>query len=533
MVGGADWWRGAVTYQIYPRSFQDSDGNGLGDLRGITLRLDHVANLGVDAIWLSPFFTSPMKDMGYDVADYRGIDPLFGTMADFDRLLERAHELGLKVIIDQVLSHSSDQHPFFKLSRQSRNNDKADWYVWVDPNPDGTPPNNWLSHFGGPAWTWDSRRKQFYLNNFLPSQPDFNFHNPAVQDWHVENLRFWLDKGVDGFRLDVVNYYFHDRQLRSNPVLPAGLAEFDTIPYFFQDHVHQKTQPENLAFLERLRTLTDSYDNRTMVGEISAYPRAPEVMAEYTSGTNRLHMAYSFDMLGPKFTPQHFRSTIEAFFKAAPDGWPAWAFSNHDSPRHISRWARHGPADALARLSAAMLLSLEGSIYIYQGEELGQIESELEFDELRDPTGITFWPDYKGRDGCRTPMVWDSSANGGFSTGTPWLPVKAPQLTRNVSSQGSGSILEFYRTMIALRRGNAALRSGKTSFIDGPEGLLAFTRGETVLCLFNLSGETITTTFAQDCAAPLVASGFAAGADTATLDPLGFAVLSLSGTDAA
>lgn len=521
MAPDSNWWRGAVTYQIYPRSFQDSDGDGVGDLPGITRRLDHVASLGVDAIWLSPFFTSPMRDMGYDVSDYRGIDPLFGTMADFDRLLARAHDLGLKVIIDQVLSHSSDQHPFFRESRQSRSNDKADWYVWADPNPDGTPPNNWLSHFGGPAWTWDSRRKQFYLHNFLPSQPDFNFHNPAVQDWHLDNLRFWLDKGVDGFRLDTVNYYFHDPPLRSNPALPAGMAEFDTIPYFFQDHIHQKTQPENLAFIERLRALTDSYGGRAMVGEISAGHRARQVMGDYTRGANRLHMAYSFDMLGPNFSPEHFRGTVEAFFAAAPDGWPAWAFSNHDSPRHISRWADHGPPDALARLSAALLLSLEGSIYLYQGEELGQIETELEFEELRDPPGITFWPDYKGRDGCRTPMVWQAdNQSGGFSTGTPWLPVKAPQLARNVAAQGAGSVLEFYRQMLALRRRSTDLRHGKTRFLDAPKGLVAFGRGEGLICLFNLSNAPLTYAGAPTTE-PLLAAGFSEG----VVQPLGFAIL--------
>jgi alpha-glucosidase len=520
MTQDNDWWRGAVTYQIYPRSFQDSDGDGIGDLPGITSRLDHVAALGVDAIWLSPFFTSPMKDMGYDVADYCGIDPLFGTMADFDRLLARAHGLGLKVIIDQVLSHSSDQHPFFRKSRASRDNDKADWYVWADPNPDGTPPNNWLSHFGGPAWTWDSRRKQFYLHSFLPSQPDFNFHNPAVQDWHIENLRFWLDKGVDGFRLDTVNYYFHDRQLRSNPALPPGMAEFDTIPYFFQDHIHQKTQPENLAFVERLRVLTDSYAGRTMVGEISAGHRARQVMGDYTRGLSRLHMAYSFDMLGPGFSPEHFQGTIQAFFAAAPDGWPAWAFSNHDTPRHVSRWSGHCPPDALARLSAALLLSLEGSIYLYQGEELGQTETDLDFEELRDPPGITFWPDYKGRDGCRTPMVWDDSASGGFTTGTPWLPVKAPQRAQAVAAQGPGSVLDFYRRMLALRRSSDALRHGKTRFRVAEKGLLAFSRGDEVLCLFNLSDGPLHFAGAPQHAA-LLAEGYAEG----TLDPLGFAIL--------
>jgi len=486
-----DWWRGCVTYQIYPRSFQDSNGDGIGDLAGIIRRLPHIADLGVDAIWLSPVFTSPMRDMGYDVADYRDIEPLFGTMADFDALVSQAHDLRLKVIIDQVLSHSSDEHPHFRESRQSRSNAMADWYVWADPNPDGTPPNNWLSHFGGPAWTWDSRRKQFYMHNFLPSQPDFNFHNPDVQDWHLDNIRFWLDKGVDGFRLDTVNYYFHDRLLRSNPALPQGMAEFDTIPYFMQDHVHQKTQVENLGFVERLRHLTDSYGDRAMVGEISAGHRASQVMADYTAGADRLHMAYSFALLGPKFSARHFRDTVEGFFTAAPNGWPAWAFSNHDTIRHPSRWSAHGPPDKLARLSCALLLSLEGSIYIYQGEELGQTDTDLELSELRDPPGITFWPDYKGRDGCRTPMVWDTSAFAGFSTVSPWLPVKPEQAARHVAGacDDPGSVLVLYRRMIALRKMALPLQQGKTRFVDVPEPLLGFWRGETVLCLFNLSAQ--------------------------------------------
>jgi len=518
-----EWWRGAVTYQIYPRSFQDSDGDGVGDLAGIAARLDYVARLGVDAIWLSPVFPSPMKDMGYDVSDYRGIHPLFGTLADFDRLLALAHERQLKVIIDQVLSHCSDEHPFFSESRASRDNPRADWFVWVDPNPDGTPPNNWLSHFGGPAWTWASRRKQFYLHNFLGSQPDFNFHNPDVQDWHVETLRFWLDRGVDGLRLDTVNYFFHDRQLRSNPALPSGMAEFDTIPYFFQDHIHQKTQPENLAFVERLRRLTNSYGARAMVGEISAGHRARQVMGDYTRGSGRLHMAYSFDLLGPRFSPHHFRSTVEAFFAAAPDGWPAWAFSNHDSPRHVSRWAEHGPPEALARLSAALLLSLEGSVFLYQGEELGQTETELDLEELRDPPGITFWPEYKGRDGCRTPMVWNGSLHGGFTTGTPWLPVKPPQLVRHAAGQErEDTVLSFYRHMIALRKATPALRTGRTRFRDSVDGLLWFDRGDDVTCLFNLSREAVPIPPQFLSSPTLLSEGLITGPGPVSLAPLGF-----------
>ena len=279
-----DWWRGAVIYQIYPRSFQDSSGNGIGDLAGITRRLGHVASLGADAIWLSPIFPSPMADMGYDVSDYTGIDPLFGSLADFDRLLDEAHALGLKVIIDQVLSHTSDQHPWFAESRQSRVNPRADWYVWADPLPDGTPPNNWASVFGGPAWEWDPRRRQYYLHNFLAAQPDLNFHTPAVQDALIDAMRFWLDRGVDGFRLDTVNFYFHDAKLRPNPPEPRDEVLPAINPYDMQDHVHSKSRPENIAFLQRIRQLTDSYPNRAMVGEVGEGRRAVEVMAAYTEG---------------------------------------------------------------------------------------------------------------------------------------------------------------------------------------------------------------------------------------------------------
>ncbi len=481
-----DWWRNSVTYQIYPRSFQDSTGNGIGDLPGITARLDHVASLGVDAIWLSPVFTSPMADMGYDVSGYTDIDPLFGTLADFDALLARAHGLGLKVIIDQVLSHSSDQHPFFIESRSNRDNPKADWYVWVDPRPDGTPPNNWVSVFGGSAWEWDARRRQYYLHNFLASQPDFNFHNPDVQDWLLCTMRFWLERGVDGFRLDTVNFYFHDQKLRSNPPDPRNTAASRVNPYDMQDHLYSKNRPENLAFLERMRALTDEYDARAMVGEVGESRRAGQIMAEYTAGKTRLHMAYSFDMLGPEFTAEHFRQKIESFYAAAPNGCPCWSFSNHDVIRHVTRWAEYGTPEALAKQAIAMLAGFEGSLCLYQGEELGQTETDILYAELTDPPGFKFWPDYKGRDGCRTPMVWDDSAEAGFTTGTPWLPIKPPQQARNVAGQGAGSVLEAYRETLAFRRKTPALRHGKTRFLGLPEPLLGFLRDD-LMCLYNLS----------------------------------------------
>ena len=297
----ADWWRGAVIYQVYPRSYQDTTGDGSGDLAGITSRLAHIASLGVDAVWLSPFFKSPMADLGYDVSDYCAVDPMFGTMEDFDALVAEAHRLGLKIIIDQVLSHTSDQHPWFIESRASRTNDRADWYVWADPKPDGTAPNNWMSIFGGPAWEWGSVRKQYYLHNFLASQPDLNFHNAAVQDALLDTVRFWLERGVDGFRLDTVNYYFHDRLLRDNPPMPKGKANDipDVNPYGYQDHLYDKTQPENVSFLKRFRSLLDAYDARTSVGEVGDGERSLRTVAAYTEGGDKLHMCYTFDLLGP------------------------------------------------------------------------------------------------------------------------------------------------------------------------------------------------------------------------------------------
>ena len=298
------WWRGGVIYQIYPRSYQDSNGDGIGDLPGITQRLDHIAALGADGIWLSPFFKSPMKDFGYDVSDYCDVDPMFGTLNDFKALVARAHALGLKVMIDQVLSHCSDQHPWFVESRASRDNPKADWFVWADAKADGTPPNNWLSIFGGSAWQWDTRRCQYYLHNFLTSQPDLNFHNPAVQDALLDTVKFWLDLGVDGYRLDTANFYFHDAQLRDNPGEGApdpskpDPAVNPYNPYAWQRHLYDKSRPENLPFLQRLRALLDQYPDTTMVGEIGDDDGLARV-AEYTAGGDKLHMAYCFDLLGP------------------------------------------------------------------------------------------------------------------------------------------------------------------------------------------------------------------------------------------
>jgi alpha-glucosidase len=530
-VAMRDWWRGSVTYQIYPRSFQDSDGDGSGDLRGITRRLPYLADLGVDAIWLSPIYPSPMADMGYDVADYTDIDPLFGSLADFDAMLAEAHRLGLKVILDQVLNHASIAHPFFQESRTSRDNPKADWFVWADPKLDGTPPNNWLSVFGGPAWAWEPRRHQYYLHNFLVEQPDWNFHNPEVQDWLLDQLRFWLERGVDGFRLDTVNFYFHDRLLRDNPADFRRLDRPHWNPAEMQYPLFSKNQPENLVFLERMRALLDRYEARALVGEMGETHHAIRMMGEYTTG-RRLHKCYSFEMMGDAFGAGHFRTKIEEFFTGAPGGWPTWAFSNHDVTRHATRWARHGANhDALAKLSAALLLSLEGSICVYQGEELGQTETELAYDELVDPQGLRFWPDNKGRDGCRTPMVWDAALpNAGFSEAAPWLPVKAPQAERAVAGQVGrpDSVLEFYRRMLRLRRGSEALRTGRTVFFDTAEPVLAFARGGAMLCVFNLSPATREVTVGGAGATVLAEAAESRG-DRLTLGPNGFAILEIVG----
>ncbi len=533
-----DWWRGAVIYQVYPRSFQDTNGDGVGDLAGVTERLEHFARLGVDAIWLSPVFPSPMADMGYDVSDYVAIDPLFGTLADFDKLVNRAHALDLRVMIDQVVSHTSDRHAWFEESRADRDNPKADWYVWADALPDGAPPNNWLSVFGGPAWEWDTRRRQYYLHNFLASQPDLNFHSPAVQDAVLDVLRFWLERGVDGFRFDTVNYYFHDRKLRANPPLPRADAAPPVNPYEMQEHLRDKSQPETVGFLKRLRLLIDHYAGRTTVGEVGeGGAKAIEIMADYTRGGKRLHMAYSFEMLGEHYTARHFRKTVERFFRAAPDGWPCWSFSNHDVARHVTRWGGQAlSGDALARQSAALLLTLQGSVCLYQGEELGLEESELDFAELTDPRGLRFWPDDKGRDGCRTPIPWDgASANAGFSAGRPWLPVKGPQAARHVAGQDAdpGSVLAFYRTILAWRRSRPVLRAGGTRFFKTDEPVLAFLRqgpADSLGCVFNLSPDGLEARvrgLTLAAGAPSQAAGLIDR--ILTLGPNGFAFLDASG----
>ncbi|WP_457329110.1 alpha-glucosidase [Rhizobacter sp. P5_C2] len=500
----AAWWRGAVIYQVYPRSFADHNGDGIGDIAGIVDRLPYIASLGVDAIWVSPFFRSPMKDFGYDIADYRDVDPLFGTLADFDRLIARTHELGLKLMIDQVLSHTSDQHDWFRESRASRRNPKADWYVWADPRPDGTPPNNWLSVFGGSAWQWDSRRRQYYLHNFLASQPDLNFHCPEVQDQLLADIRFWLERGVDGFRFDACIFHFHDQLLRDNP--PAESRDTRSVgesnPYGMQRHLHDKTQPENLAFLQRVRRLLDAHGAASL-GEIGD-DDSLKTMADYTRGGDKLHMAYSFNLLTAERSAAYIRQQVEDLEAQMHDGWASWSFGNHDVPRVLTRWGGPAAELAYAKVVTAMLMSLRGSVCWWQGDELGLTEAEIPFEQVQDPYGLAFWPEFKGRDGCRTPMPWvHSQPHAGFSQGRavqPWLPVPTEHAARavDVNERDATSPLHFMRRLLAWRRQQPAMVSGDIRFIDAPEPVLAFVRspeagveGASLLCVFNLGGEPI------------------------------------------
>lgn len=505
-VPNDNWWRGGVIYQIYPRSFSDSNSDGIGDLQGITERLDYVAGLGADGIWLSPFFKSPMKDFGYDVSDYCDVDPMFGTLSDFKALVKRAHELGLKVMIDQVLSHCSDQHPWFAESRASASNPKADWFVWADSKPDGTPPNNWLSIFGGSAWQWDTRRCQYFMHNFLTSQPDLNFHNPEVQEALLETVKFWLDLGVDGYRLDTANFYFHDLQLRNNPARGRPNGEDPAVsavnPYGWQWHQFDKSQPENLAFLRKLRSLLDQYPHTTMVGEIGDDDGLARV-AEYTSGGDKLHMAYCFDLLGTARSSNHIHSVIDRFEKVAAGGWPCWALSNHDVVRVATRWGGDHPAGGLLRLAAALQMTLRGTPCIYQGDELGLPEAVIEFGDIQDPYGITMWPEFKGRDGCRTPMPWASkAADLGFSphqssSVRPWLPVSElhRELAVDVQFKSPDSLLAFYQNLLHWRRSQSALIQGELTLLPAHSQILAYVRSDhsqRIICLFNMSETTAT-----------------------------------------
>jgi alpha-glucosidase len=529
------WWRGAIIYQVYPRSFLDSSGDGIGDLPGIRAGLDHIASLGVDAIWISPFFRSPMKDFGYDVADYRGVDPIFGSDGDFDLLVAEAHARGLRLIIDLVLPHSSDQHPWFQESRASRDNPKADWYVWADPKPDGSPPTNWLSVFGGPAWQWDPRRGQYYLHHFLREQPNLDWNNPAVVEAMLGEARFWLDRGVDGFRLDAITTLVHDPALRDNPPRDPSEPTLDVVvplfsPHLLQAHVHDRDQPQILGLLERLRALVEPYGG-FMMGEIADVD-AVSATARYT-GSARLHTGYSFQLTYDEFGTDRLRRVVRAFEAAVLEGWTSYAFSNHDVRRAVSRWGAlpelGGDRVALARLLLACLFTLRGTACLYQGEELGLTQVELPYDRLVDPVGIEFWPLFKGRDGCRTPIPWRAGAPAaGFTTGEPWLPIPDEHraMAVDVQERDPSSVLAACRGFLRFRKAHPALRTGDIALRDTAGPIWAFERTdptERLLCVFNLSNRAASWTIDEGTWRALDGHGFSSRLDgrTVHLPPFG------------
>lgn len=491
--GHDEWWKKAVFYQIYPRSYQDTTGNGVGDLKGITKRLSYIRDLGVDAIWISPFFKSPQKDYGYDVSDYETVDPLFGTNKDFKTLLEKAHNMGLKIIVDLVLSHTSDQHEWFKESRSSRDNPKADWYVWADPKPDGSPPNNWQSYFGGSAWTYDFRRGQYYLHQFLKEQPDLNFHNHEIRQSVLDVFKFWLDFGVDGFRLDAIIHCFSDPELRDNPVNPKPPinTQFNKPDlYWMQEHLHDRDQPEALDFCKKIRALLNKYPDTMAVGEVGDSVSAS---AKYCDDKSKLHTAYSFSLTSGdsvNFGSTLFRKHLEESL-TFKNFWPSWAFCNHDMIRVTTRWGgkEHAHKPQFAKLLLAILTTLRGTPYIYEGEELGLSDVKIPYEKIQDPWGKFLWPEWQGRDGCRTPMPWNKDKkNAGFSKGSEtWLPIPKDHQKNAVDVQVSDkkSVLNFTRGFLKWRKKTPALQTGPISFMDFGEDILVYKRDD-ILCAFNL-----------------------------------------------
>lgn len=520
-AAAAPWWKGASIYQIYPRSFMDSNGDGIGDLPGITAKLGYVADLGVDAIWVSPFYTSPMLDFGYDVAAFRGVDPIFGTLEDFDALVERAHQLNLKVIIDQVYSHSSDQHRWFAESRANRDNPKADWYVWADPKPDGTPPNNWQSIFSGPAWSWDARRGQYYFHNFLSQQPDLNLHNPQVQEELIDVGRFWLDRGVDGIRVDAVLHYMHDPALTDNPP-SSDPHKLKARGHDFQDNIHNQGHPATFDFLERVRALTNEYGAVFSVAEVGGRGVQDFTLA-CAQGGKRLNSAYSFEFLySSSLTPELVCSAQRGWPDTPGTGWPTWAFENHDAPRAISRWYDGPYHEEFLRFKMALFCALRGNVILYQGEELGLDQVEIPFELVQDPEALRNWPMTLSRDGARTPLPWTSGDDrGGFTSGTPWLPLGEKNAARAIDRQESDpqSLLHFTRRMLNLRKTHPALRVGTVDGCSHNGNFMSITRSEgaeRLTWLFNFGEGTIA--IAEHTAGKRIVDAFN-GADAAALPP--------------
>ena len=477
------WWRDGVIYQIYPRSFADANGDGIGDLAGITSRLDYLAQLGVDAIWLSPIYPSPNVDFGYDVSDYTAIDPHYGTMEDFDQLLREAHNRKIRVVLDLVLNHTSDQHPWFQAARADKKSPYHDYYLWREQ------PNNWQAVFGGPAWQKDSADGKYYMHMFYKEQPDVNWRNPTVRAEMLNVFRFWLERGVDGFRLDVFNVYFKDAAFRNNP--PAvGIRPFD-----WQQHIHDCDQPELTDLLREIRDLLDSYPERYAVGE--TFLSTPAKAARY-SGPDQLHGTFEFSTLFSSWIPSSFWHNIQRWYDALrSDAWPTVVMNNHDVRRAATRYNFWNEDDARLQIAAALLLTLRGTPFLYYGEEIGMRDIRVPRSQIQDPIGKRYWPFYPGRDGCRSPMQWDAEPNAGFSTAQPWLPPHPNYLQRNVAAQqaASGSLWHWYRRLIAVRRELPALRQGMFQWLTfHPQRLLAYlrqTEGQMALVALNYYGRPV------------------------------------------
>lgn len=480
------WWKTGIVYQVYPRSFQDSNGDGVGDLEGVRRRLGYLKSLGIDAVWISPIFASPMADFGYDISDYRAIDPLFGTLVDFDALIGEAHTLGLKLILDFVPNHTSDQHPWFKQSRSSRDNPKRDWYIWRDGKPDGSPPNNWLSNFGGSGWERDAATGQFYYHAYLKEQPDLNWRNPEVRTAMFDVLRFWLDRGVDGFRVDVLWHLIKDDQFRDNPPNPAYREGQAGIERFLE--LYSTDRPEVHQVIAEMRQVMDAYPDRVLIGEI--YLPIERLVAYYGQDLKGAHMPFNFQLLQAAWRADAIDRIIRDYEAALPPGaWPNWVLGNHDRPRIAAR-----VGEAQARVAAMLLLTLRGTPTVYYGDELGIGQVPIPPEDIQDP-----WEKNEpglglGRDPVRTPMPWEASPNAGFTTGKPWLPLNPDWRTRNVAAETAdpASMLDLHRRLIALRRSSPALSLGDCQPISAEDGVLIYERrapGQRFVVALNMTHE--------------------------------------------
>jgi alpha-glucosidase len=478
-----EWWAAGVLYQIYPRSFQDSNGDGIGDLSGIVSRLPYLRSLGIDAIWLSPIFPSPMADFGYDISDYTGVDPIFGTLNDFDLLVRSAHVCNLKIILDLVPNHTSDQHPWFLESRGSRDNPKRDWYLWREPREDGSAPNNWMSEFGGGAWKYDADTLQYYYHAFLAEQPDLNWRNPAVRQAIYDVMRFWLRRGVDGFRVDVIWHLIKDAEFRDNPPNPnfrPGRPPHEALlPLYSTD------RPEVLDLIAEMRRVVDEFDGRVLIGEI--YLPIERLVAYYGRDLAGAHLPFNFTLLSTPWNARDIAKLIDNYERALPAGaWPNWVLGNHDRPRIASRIG-----EAQARVAAMMLLTLRGTPTMYYGDEISMQQVAIAPDQVRDPFEKNVPGIGVGRDGCRTPMQWDANPHGGFTTGTPWLPLASNCHRENAANLAADphSILNLYRALIDLRKNMPELVSGHYVSIAATGDLLAYRReqdGKALLVILNL-----------------------------------------------